>query len=315
MWSAWSSARSTPSTRTWPRLGRVSPHASAATVDLPEPGGPVTATTSPGAACDAQAVEHEPAVEQHVDVVDGDPGRGVGREGSVERVAADAPSTEASPMSITSRRRSSALRKYCQVLMMPSSPPLSCVLNVASWNAMRNVPSVMLSADTSRAPTYSSSACVSTGSAFSGRLNRASSRARVIEYRKTRSDTAATFARSSSSRPNAFTTRMPRTGSSTAEVTSARSLSSAHDSAASLGRIRRSRVTVIGIGSIVTIASGGLRMNRYTPMPSSAGPNASAVGSRFMIDCTIWRSDSDRVMSWPPAIVSRSRTSAVWIEW
>ena len=33
----------------------------------------------------AQAVEHEPAVEQHVDVVDGDPGSGVGREVSVER--------------------------------------------------------------------------------------------------------------------------------------------------------------------------------------------------------------------------------------
>src|SRR5215211_3855557 len=101
---------------------------------------------------------------------------------------------------------------------------------------------------------------------------------------------------------------MPRTGSSTAVVTSARSLSSAHDSAASRGRITRSSFTMIGTGSSTTSASGGLRMKRYTPMPRMAGPSASACGSRFMIDCTIWRSDSERVMSCPPAIVSSSRT-------
>ena len=73
---------------------------------------------------------------------------------------------------------------------------------------------------------------------------------------------------------------MPRTGSSTAVVTSARSLSSAHESAASRGRIMRSSRIMIGTGSSVTIASGGLRMKRYTPMPKIAGPSASATGQQ-----------------------------------
>ena len=45
------------------------------------------------------------------------------------------------------------------------------------------------------------------------------------------------------------------------------------------------------------------------------GPERERDRQQVHIDCTICRSESERVISWPPAIVSRSRTSAVWIVW
>src|SRR5262249_42701756 len=77
----------------------------------------------------------------------------------------------------------------------------------------------------------------------------------------------------------ALSPRLPCTGSATAGVPPARSLSSAHDSAASRGRMILSSLIMTGTGSNVTSASGGLITKRYTPMPAIAGPSASACGN------------------------------------
>ena len=83
---------------------------------------------------------------------------------------------------------------------------------------------------------------------------------RVIAKRKARSVTRATRSRSWSSRPNAFTTRIPRTGSSMAVVTSARSLSSAQLNARSRLRNLLTSQTLIGSARIESTPMIGLMM-------------------------------------------------------
>ena len=75
MCAASSSARSTPSTSTWPRLGRMQPARERGHGRLARSRRPGDRHHFSRCGVDVQAVEHEPAVEAHVDVGERDAGR------------------------------------------------------------------------------------------------------------------------------------------------------------------------------------------------------------------------------------------------
>ncbi len=125
--------------------------------------------------------------------------------------------------------------------------------------------------------------------------------------------TSATRLRSFSSRPNAFTTRMPRTGSSIAVVTSARSLSSAQLSARSFGRNLLINQMLIGNAISDRMPMTGLRMVTTTATAMRIGAYPRSVGNTRNSVSMSWMSVSERVTSCPVATWSRRRRSADWM--
>ena len=154
------SSSSRPSSNAVPRFGISRPEATAAMVDLPEPGEPVTTTIAPGGTLTpkSSSTRRCPRSTPMPRSSSPDDGAGAMRPSVIGR----APSASISAM------RSCAPRRYCHALANSSKLAEIIASAVQIWNASRNVPRLRLPDAMRCAPSASTAAWMMKGASLSG---------------------------------------------------------------------------------------------------------------------------------------------------